>query len=62
MTWVSPTVRAFDLAVAGLAAEVGRDLVEVGHAGRAERVTLRDQAAADVDRDLPVTPRARARR
>jgi hypothetical protein len=31
---------SLDLAIAGLAAKVGDDLVDVGRAGRAERVSL----------------------
>ena len=38
-------LRALDLTVAGLAAQVRRHLVDVGDAGRADRVTLGDQPA-----------------
>ena len=53
---------ALDLAVARLAAQVRRDLVDVGDAGRADRVALRDQAAADVDGGLARRATGRARR
>src|SRR5260370_17514153 len=49
-----------DLPRPGLAAQVGGHLVDVGDAGRPERVALGQQAAGDVDRDLAVTPRAAA--
>ena len=49
---------ALDLTVARLAAQVRRHLEDVGDTRRTDRVTLRDQAAADVDRDLAVAPRA----
>ena len=45
-------LRAFDLAVAGLAAQVPDDFADVGDAGRAERVALREEAAAGVHGDL----------
>ena len=49
-----------DLPFAGLAPQVGGHLVDVRDAGGAERVALGQQAAGDVDRDLPVAPRAAA--
>ena len=55
-------LRAFDLAGAGLAAQVPDDLDDVGDAGRAERVALREQAAAGVDRDLAADLSSRLRR
>jgi len=45
----------WDLAVAGLAAEVGGDLIDVGGAGGADGMALGDEAAADVDWGLAVT-------
>src|SRR5262245_9728265 len=41
-------LRAFDLARAGLTAQVRDDLVDVGDASGAERMALRQEAAADV--------------
>ena len=58
MTWVRPTLRPFDLSVAGFASQMGGHLVDVGDAGGAERVALGQQPARHVDRDLPVPPRA----
>src|SRR5580704_15979397 len=51
-------LRALDLPVAGLAAQVRTHLEDVRDAGRAERVALGQQAAGHVDRDLTVAPRA----
>src|SRR5690606_14987460 len=48
---------AFDLPVARLAAQVRGDFVQVGDAGRADRVALGQQASGDVDRDLALAPR-----
>src|SRR5438876_5612507 len=48
---------ALDLTIAGLAPQVGGDLVDVGGAGGADRVALGDEAAADVDGGLAVAPR-----
>src|SRR2546429_4200986 len=45
-----------DLAVAGLAPQVRRDLVQVGDAGCAERMALRDEPARRVDRCFAVAP------
>src|SRR5256884_9796039 len=46
-----------DLAVAGLAPQVRRDLVQVGDAGRAERMALRDEPTRRVDGCFAVAPR-----
>ena len=51
---------AFDLTIAGLAAEVVADLPDVGDAGRRDRVALRLEAARHVHRRLAVTPRRAA--
>src|SRR5262245_10701348 len=48
---------AFDLAAAGFTAQVPDDLTDVGDARRAERVPLREQAAAGVDGDLAADTR-----
>ena len=55
-------LRALDLPLAGLAAQVRRHLVDVGDAGRAERVALREQPARDVHRDLAAERDRAARR
>src|SRR5690606_32709920 len=47
---------AGDLAVAGLVAQMGDDLVDVGHTGGAQRASLGQQPAGDVDRHAPVAP------
>src|SRR3990172_8350371 len=49
-----PDTRPGALTVAGLAAELREHLVDLGHARRADRVALGDQAAARVHRDRPV--------
>ena len=49
---------ALDLAVAGLATEVRGDLVDVGHAGRPDRMPLGDQPARHVHRCPAVPERA----
>ena len=46
------------LAVTGLATDVRGNLEQVGYAGGADGVPLRQQAARHVHRDLPVAPRA----
>ena len=43
---------AVDLALAGLAAQLPGRLADLGDAGGADRVTLAEQAAAGVDRQL----------
>ena len=48
---------ALDLTVARLAAQLRGDLEHAGRAGHADRVTLREQTAGDVDRRGAVTPR-----
>src|ERR1043166_2873116 len=45
-------LRALDLAFVRLAPQVRRHLVDVGDAGRAERVPLREQTTGDVHRNL----------
>src|SRR6476646_4703308 len=45
--------RAVDLAAARLAAQMRRHLVDVGDAGGAERMTLRQKSAGDVDGNAP---------
>src|SRR4029453_5620122 len=51
-----PDLGVLDLAVTGLAPQVRRDLVEVGAAGWAEGMALRDEAARRVDGRLTVAP------
>src|SRR5437588_1949477 len=53
-------IRALDLPLAGLAAQMRRHLVDVGDAGRAERVALREQPSGDVHRDLAAERRGAA--
>ena len=50
-------LRALDLAVARLAAQLRGDLEHAGRAGHADRVALREQSAGHVDRGRAVTPR-----
>src|SRR3954471_22482096 len=49
-------LRALDLPVAGLAAQMVADLPDVGDAGRGDRVTFGLQAPRNVDRPFAVTP------
>ena len=51
ITCARPTFASGDLAVARRPAQVLRDLVDVGDAGGAERVALRQEAAGHVDGD-----------
>ena len=53
-TWVEAAAGTFHLAGARLSAEMGGDLEDVGQAGRAERVALRQEATRRVDRDAAV--------
>ena len=50
-------LRALDLAIAGLTAQVMADLPDVGDAGRRDRVALRLQTARDVHRRAAVAER-----
>src|SRR5689334_18341883 len=46
-----PDPRAVDLAATRLAAQMRRHFVDIGDAGGAERMTLREKPARNVDRD-----------
>ena len=47
----------FDLAISGLTPQMGRHLVDVGHPGGPDRVSLGDEATRHVHRSLPIAKR-----